>query len=127
MPPSSPRVPIGAIRDAAALAVERESLRKVARQVGLSPNGLKQFLSGRRPYTSTEQKLNAWYAAHGRDHGGGGSRLDSARAAVAILLEDFPAQRRAAMEARIYDLLAAGHREDRREPPEWLAAVREPA
>ena len=126
MPPSSPRVPIGAIRDAAALAVERESLRKVARQVGLSPNGLKQFLAGRRPYTSTEQKLNAWYAAHGRDHGGA-SRLDSARSAVAILLADFPAKRRALMAERIYDLLAAGHREDRREPPEWLDAARDSA
>lgn len=47
-------------RDLLKKEVEKRSLRKVAREVGLSPTGLAKFLLGSTPYSPTIRKLERW-------------------------------------------------------------------
>lgn len=49
------------IRAALADDVMRRSLRAVAREVGMRPSGLKNFLAGTVPYAPTLAKVRAWY------------------------------------------------------------------
>lgn len=42
--------------------VQRSSLRRIARQVGMSPSGLSKFLQGAAPYEKTRLKMVAWSA-----------------------------------------------------------------
>jgi transcriptional regulator with XRE-family HTH domain len=44
----------------------RYSLRHVAREVGMSPNGLRDFLRGAGPRSSTRAKLERWLAGQGQ-------------------------------------------------------------
>jgi transcriptional regulator with XRE-family HTH domain len=50
-----------ALRNAAALEVEATSLRSVAREIGMSPTGLKKFLNGTMPYAPTLRRLRRWH------------------------------------------------------------------
>jgi hypothetical protein len=56
-----PRVPTEALRNRVELAIQNSSLRHVARQVGMSPGGLKHFMTGATPYSPTLRRLNQWY------------------------------------------------------------------
>jgi len=42
------------------------SLRQAAREVGLSPTGLSNFINGAEPYVRTIRKLRAWMASRAR-------------------------------------------------------------
>ena len=44
--------------------VQKESLRRAAREVGMSPTGLSNFLHGSTPQRPTLRKLVAWHMAH---------------------------------------------------------------
>lgn len=116
------RVPVDAIRRAAALAVEATSLRAVARQVGMSPVGLRHFLNGRAPYSATLRKLTQWFVLHGA------ARPEfadaAARASVQILLEAVPEAARDAAARELLSHLDAMHRQRRIAPPRWLRALR---
>ena len=48
-------------RDVVAEAVEQGSLRGIAREIGMSPTGLKKLLAGTDPYGPTLRKLVPWY------------------------------------------------------------------
>ena len=123
MQPPGRGAPLEAIREAAKVAVEQTSLRAVARGVGMSPMGLRHFLDGRRPYSATLRKLNAWYVDHAssrREHS-----ADSARAALALLLDGVPEGRRAEAGAELLGTLERLHRESGLGPPGWLARLRD--
>jgi len=49
------------IRAALWLCLKGASLRQTAREVGMSPTGLSNFLNGAKPYTPTVRKLRKWY------------------------------------------------------------------
>jgi hypothetical protein len=51
---------IGEIRNALLDNVDRSSLRQTAREVGMSPTGLSNFLFGAEPYLPTLAKLGKW-------------------------------------------------------------------
>lgn len=59
--PESVPVPTAEIRPVLWRYLEGESLRQTAREVGMSPTGLSNFLNGAKPYTPTVRKLRAWY------------------------------------------------------------------
>lgn len=65
MGPNSPARPaqqqIPTIRDLVRRRVEETGLRKVARQIRMSPSGLSSFLEGTAPYQKSIRKLHAWY------------------------------------------------------------------
>jgi hypothetical protein len=48
------------------------SLRQAAREVGLSPTGLSNFVNGAEPYVPTIRKLRAWMASRPRRRGDDG-------------------------------------------------------
>jgi hypothetical protein len=58
------------LRSAAAARVENTSLRGTAREIGLSPTGLKKFLLGTKPYAATQRKLQTWF--NNKPYYGGG-------------------------------------------------------
>lgn len=88
MHPQSPRPTtrlLQRIRAAATAATERSSLREAARDVGMSPTGLRNFLDGATPYARTFVKLRSWYLRKGsrREEISAGD----ARASIALLTE----------------------------------------
>lgn len=112
--PSRPLV--STIREAAQRAVAAESLRPVAKRVGLSTMGLRAFLRGATPRRSTEEKLRTWYAA---------LVLENARAAADTLLADLPEAKRAAALRDLMNGLEQLYRQRGERPPWWIAALKE--
>jgi hypothetical protein len=53
---------IALFRDVVGAAVSRTSLRGTARQIGMSPTGVRGFLNGSRPYGKTVEKMREWVA-----------------------------------------------------------------
>ena len=122
MPPPSPHVPIEAIREAARRAVAESSLRAVARSIPMSPMGLQHFVNGTRPYRSTLRKLTAWYVNRGASRGEFSE--DTARAALAILLDGIPEGQQEEARAELLERLARLHADARTELPGWLQRLR---
>jgi hypothetical protein len=58
--PVSPEM-LNLIRNSVQRAVQESSLRRVARQIPMSPMGLQHFLNGASPYLATARKLRRWY------------------------------------------------------------------
>jgi len=61
-----PTLPVPLLRDGLGRESARFSLRRVAREVGMSPNGLRDFLLGATPRSATRLKLEGWLAAQGK-------------------------------------------------------------
>jgi hypothetical protein len=122
MPPPSPHVPLEAIREAARRAVAETSLRAVARSIPMSPMGLQHFVNGTRPYRSTLRKLTAWYVNRGASRGEFSE--ETARAALAILLDGIPEGQQDDARAALLDRIARLHEDARTEVPQWLERLR---
>lgn len=120
--PDYPHVPLAAIREAARRAVAESSLRSVARRVPMSPMGLQHFINGTHPYRSTLRKLTAWYVNRGASRGEFSE--ETARAALAILLDAIPEERQAEARAALLEQLAASYRNAGAELPGWLERLR---
>ncbi len=58
-----PTIPVAVLRDAVALAITELSLRGAAEQMGISPNGLRNFINGSAPRSATRAKLERWLAS----------------------------------------------------------------
>jgi hypothetical protein len=119
-PPS--RIPIAEIREAARLAVETQSLRAVAREIKLSPMGLRNFLDGREPYSATRRKLNAWFVEHAATR----PEYEEAavRASLAVLLEGIPESQRDTVARELLDFLESEYVQNGARPPAWLKRLR---
>lgn len=114
---------VEAIRAAAKLAIEATSLRKVARDVGMSPMGLKHFVAGTQPYSATYRKLLAWYTVYQAE--AGGFSVEAARGAMKVMTDGLPEEARAAAAAAVIDVVLAQHAKAGTRPPAWLTALRE--
>lgn len=105
--------------EAARGAVRRRSLRTVAREIGMSPTGLRGLLDGASPYDKTRDRLRAWYA---REEGL--DRLPTAAAADMILSLVRGVPNRSAGAHLVLDAVEAAHAAGSVPPPQWLAPVR---
>ena len=114
---------VDAIREAARLAVEARSLRAVARAIGMSPMGLKHFLSGTRPYRATERKLIAWYMVYQAESSG--FPVDAARRSLEVLTEGIPADRRGRAQGGLLHHVRDVHEDLGTRPPGWLRLLLE--
>ncbi|MDB4952336.1 MAG: hypothetical protein JWM27_4985 [Gemmatimonadetes bacterium] len=111
------------LRSAVGAAVERTSLRGVARAVGLSPTGLGKFLTGSKPYPATRRKLERWFAAQARSTRGalaGGDALHVVR----VLLHDLPPDAQPAAQERLLATLESVYAASRGGAPDWLRSLR---
>lgn len=124
MPPPSPHAPIEAIREAARRAVAETSLRAVARSIPMSPMGLQHFVNGTRPYRSTLRKLTAWYVNRGASRGEFSE--ETARAALAILLDGIPDEQQGEVRAALVERIVFFYRQAKTELPRWLEQLRAP-
>ncbi|HET7228843.1 MAG TPA: hypothetical protein VFJ16_02440 [Longimicrobium sp.] len=115
---------IGTLRQAARIYVDATSLRHAARDIGMSPTGLRGFIDGADPYVKTTRKLTEWYVREIQSRSGELSR-DSAGSALSLLVQHLPAQQRGLTMLQILDLLDRRCRETSTARPAWLVDLRE--
>jgi hypothetical protein len=111
------------LRDAVRARVERTSLRHVARQVGMSPMGLRSFVEGGVPYQKSRRRLFEWLHRDAAD-----AREDAAAEvpeALASLVADLPAERREGALAALVQTLRALYDSHAQAAPGWLGALGE--
>lgn len=120
-----PRISVRVLRQAAREAMERTSSRAVARDVNMSPLGLREFIAGAEPRSATIRKLTAWYIRQ-REHGGDAPvDAETAEAAIAFLLEHIPAQHRDDVRAALVQLIDSKGREAGAPEPAWISDLRD--
>ena len=116
--PTVPTLPIPLLQDAVARQVARFSLRRVAREVSMSPNGVRDFLRGATPRSSTRGKLERWLAAQGQV-----TRPPNVGQFVRLLAElssDLSPQQTEQLGREIAALLVRSYEARRLSPPRWV-------
>ncbi|HEX2080499.1 MAG TPA: hypothetical protein VHG08_22540 [Longimicrobium sp.] len=112
------------LREAVRGVAENTSLRKVARDIGMSPSGLKKFLEGAAPYSPTRRRLHRWYVQHsGVQHGQ--VEFPEANAALHVLVHDLTPDSRRRTASRMIECLRLGYRESGKAAPKWVSELRE--
>lgn len=123
MPAPELRVPLDAIRREAELARDAASLRAVAREVGITPMGLRSFLLNEgKPQARTVRKLNQWYARRMATRLPEGE--DEARAALTILAGYFPERERQAAVLEHLEAMERRFRANAMVVPAWVETLR---
>lgn len=120
------QLPIETIRYAAARAVERSSLRAVARQMEMAPSWLDNFIAGKEAVqrAQTLKKLREWFLRNAAALAE--VNEPASAAAVQLLVEGLMSQpERSRAREELLEVLArhygaAGHK------PEWLRKLLEP-
>ena len=111
------------LRETAAARVENTSLRSVAREIGMSPTGLKKFLQGTAPYSPTLRRLRSWYvqyAAVQQGHVG----LEDASAALSVLVHDLLPKPRREAALSVLEAVGRGYEDSGKKHPSWIAELR---
>lgn len=111
------------IRETAAARVEATSLRRVAREIGMSPTGLRKFLDGTEPYTPTVHRLRVWYLRLSELPSADIGRED-ASAALAVLTRDLPETPRRSAAETVLETLDHCYRASGKGRPTWVAELR---
>ena len=111
------------LRDTASARVEGTSLRRVAREIGMSPTGLKKFLLGTAPYSPTLRRLRKWYLQYGGDHAGAVCEEEVGHA-LAVLTQDLPPGARRLATDGVLESLGHGYDVSGRERPRWVSRLR---
>lgn len=123
MPAPDLRVPLDAIRREAGLARDASSLRAVAREVDITPMGLRGFLQNEgKPQPRTVRKLNLWYARRMERRLPEGE--DEARTALTILAGFYSEKARRTRLLDLLDSMERGFHEDGVEVPAWVEKLR---
>lgn len=111
------------LRAAAATRVRQTSLRGVAREIGMSPTGLKKFLLGTAPYAPTLRRLRKWYVHHAAVPTGE-VQYEDAAAALSVLTHDLPGDPRRETAGRVLECLGRGYDASGRTHPRWMTEMR---
>lgn len=111
------------LREVAAARVENSSLRGVAREIGLSPMGLRNFLNGTQPYSPTLRRLRSWYVKYAAVQTGNVGRED-ATAALSVLVHDLAPAPRRKVAVTVLDAVGEGYEQSGVVRPEWVAELR---
>lgn len=123
MPAPDLRVPLEAIRREAELARDATSLGAVAREVDITPMGLRGFLLNEgTPQARTVRKLNSWYVRRMATRPPEGE--DEARAALTILAGYFPERERRAAILEHLDSMERRFRANGMKVPAWVEQLR---
>lgn len=109
------------LRDTVAHRVTDRSLRRCAREVGISPNGLRDFLHGAVPRLSTRSKLERWLAAQSPEE------KAPAVAHLVRLIGDLTIELSPSdadgLRREIATFLSHAYEERRQNAPKWLAEL----
>ena len=110
------------LRRAVIRAVFGTSLRQVARDVGMSPTGLDNYiLEITDLYPRTRRKLEEWYVRTAADPDGISDV--TAAAALALLLDGIAPERVEGARHQITEAVRTAHRDGGTSPPAWVAAM----
>lgn len=111
------------LREVAAARVENGSLRGVAREIGMSPMGLKNFLNGTEPYAPTLRRLRNWYVKYAAVPAGN-VRVEDATAALSVLVSDLPAAPRRRVAVTVLDAVGKEYDQCGVVKPGWVSELR---
>ena len=137
MATARPAVPLDRLRELIRARLAEGSIRGVAREIGMPPNGLTYFLEGGAPREATLRKLEAWFIAEAARRIAEFHRLEGwflqaaartsldpgtevAEAALSVLARHLPAPQQAAAQARLVALVEELSREAGVPSPPWL-------
>lgn len=124
MPPRKDDASVETLREASRTFVDATSLRQAARDIGMSPTGLRGFLDGAAPYVKTERKLRSWYLREASRNVQAVS-AENASNALKLLVNHFaPAYGRETM-LEIIDVLERRARDSQTPVPAWVGELRE--
>jgi hypothetical protein len=114
-----PTIPAPLLREAVEREIAELSLRAAAKQIGISPNGLRNFINGSVPRSATRAKFERWLAS--LDHR---SVPPPTVGHLVRLLTDLSAdlspQQTALLGRDISALLAEAYGARRVAPPRWV-------
>lgn len=108
------------LRETIAERVESTSVRQIAREIGMSPTGLKKFLEGTAPYSPTLRRLRSWYVHYAAVAGGEVVEYD-ASTALAVLVHDLSPGARQETVEEMLEALARGYDGSKKPRPDWLS------
>lgn len=111
------------MREVAASRVENTSLRQVAREIGMSPTGLKKFLEGTAPYSPTVRRLRNWYVRYTAVQQSDVETVD-ASAALSVLVHDLGSDSRRNAALHVLDAVGSGYDQSGKPKPAWLSELR---
>ena len=111
------------LREAAVARVENSSLRGVAREIGMSPMGLRNFLHGTEPYAPTLRRLRNWYVKYAALRTGN-VHTEDATAALAVLVHDLAADPRRETAVTVLDAVGRGYEKSGVVTPAWVTQLR---
>jgi hypothetical protein len=118
------RGPWPAVRAAVRRELERTSLRKLAKKIGVNSTTLHGFVTlGSTPQARNADKLLAWYNALTPDRRG--APPARARVVSAMLLEGLADEERGPVLATVATAIQDAHARRGTTPPEWVAWLRE--
>ena len=122
--PTDPRsASIKHLRETAAARVENNSLRSVAREIGMSPTGLKKFLQGTAPYSPTLRRLRTWYVNFAALQHGIVEPEDASNA-LSVLIHDLAPDPKPGTAVCVLDCLGRGYDQSGRTRPGWIDELR---
>jgi ADP-ribose pyrophosphatase YjhB (NUDIX family) len=117
--PRPPTLPATLLRDAVGRALATTSLRQAAREIGLSPNALRNFLAGAEPRIRTRARIERWLAARRVEEGRAPSVGNLVQLIGELSRELSPAQSAALGRETAHFLLEA-YQARRVAPPRWV-------
>jgi hypothetical protein len=112
------------LRETAAARVENTSLRSVAREIGMSPTGLKKFLQGTAPYSPTLRRLRTWYVQYAALSAGEVMSQD-ASAALAVLVHDLSPDPKKVAAGCLLDCMGRAYDQSGKTRPVWITELRD--
>jgi hypothetical protein len=110
------------LRETAAARVENTSLRSVAREIGMSPTGLKKFLQGTAPYSPTLRRLRSWYVQYAAVQSGNVG-LEDATAALNVLVHDLAPDPRKDTAGCLLECVGRGYDQSGKARPTWMSEL----
>ena len=106
-------------RKALCLAIAGSTLRAVAKEVGMSPSGLQNFLDGAAPYGKTREKLRFWYF---RRAGFSSYAVEDAAYILRRLVGTLPAPDHGVVA--VLDAVESSYQRAGMYPPDWVRLMR---
>ena len=110
------------IRQALSDAVDRGSLRGVAREIGMSPTGLRGLMDGAEPYGKSLRKVRAWFVVD-QAQSDGDLPATTVASLLRTLLRRVPARERRPACASALDHIAELHERAGVAVPAWVAGA----
>lgn len=125
-PNRTERIPVAIshLREIAAARVGATSLRRVAREIGMSPTGLRKFLDGAEPYAPTVHRLRVWYLRFAMTPSPAEIGPEDASAALAVLVHDLPETPGRQAADGMLESLGRSYEASGRGRPTWVAELR---